>query len=288
MTTTDSLLINLNSRDATQYKNGDSLSSVVFGFRNILKLTDDVVTVQLSLQNFQCVCSFYAVNETCNVLHYLFSGTQYYITLAPGNYNANTLIAELTTQFLAKGHSFTITLNRTNGRFSFLSPGATFTFYSDSSSKQILGLGNTNLVSAASTITCPVSANLLGITALRVSSQLLPTKGYDSGGGGACTSILASIPVDNSSSSFGLLSYTNLSNFAPILSVQNIDLIDIQITDQANSFVNFNAIHWTCSLCLTVTRRIIDTSGITLGPTPTDTGEPAPQVDNGSIEEQFQ
>lgn len=291
-TTTDQVLINLNSRDASQYKNGTSLSDVVFGFRNILHLTSDVLTVQLSLQNFQCVCSFYAVNESCNNIRYLYAGSQFNLTLTPGNYNGNSLITEITARFLANGHVFSITINRQTGRLSFQCTVAAFTIYSDSSSNQILGLGTSNLVSAANVVICPYAANLLGVTALRFSSQLLPTKGYDSGRGGACTSILASIPVDNSSAAFGLLSYSNLSNFSPTLRVPTIDLIDVQITDQNGTLVNYNGQHWTATLCITLTKKIIDLSHLVIASSvqedPSGQEDPDRIVENGSIEEQFE
>lgn len=287
-TTTDQVLINLNSRDASQYKNGTSLSDVVFAFRNLLHLTSDVLTVQLSLQNFQCVCSFYAVNESCNHIRYLYAGSPFTLTLTPGNYNANTLITEIVARFLANGHLFQLTINRQTGRLTFQCTLAAFTLYSDSSANQILGLGPSNLVSAANIVICPYACNLLGVTAIRLASQLLPTKGYDSKRGGSCSSVLASIPVDNSSAAFGLLSYTNLSNFSPILRVTNIDLVDIQITDQNGTFVNFNGQHWSASLCLTLTKKIIDLSHLVIAKGG-DQEEPAQedqQVENGWIEEQ--
>ncbi len=106
----DGFLINLNSASGTSL-NGTYNSNVVFNTNGILKDDPNICYSTNSLLNAQIPVSMYEVNYANNVLYYNISSTNYSITIPVGNYNANTLITQLETQFLANSHTFTITLN---------------------------------------------------------------------------------------------------------------------------------------------------------------------------------
>ena len=59
------------------------------------------------------------------------------------------------------------------------------------------------------------------------------------------------IPVDVEP--FSLISYNNY-NHTNILRVKKIDHIDIQLLDSYNRFIDFNNIHWSITLTLSIFR----------------------------------
>lgn len=252
-TIVDQYPILLNSDHASQYKNSSFLSDVVFNFSNILDRGPLDISTTVSVLNAQFCCSFFAVDYAVNKLSYQYSSSFYTITITPGNYNANSLCAALQTQFLSKGHSITVTVNRTTGQLTFYKAGASYKFLDSSTCRGIIGLGDADIVATSGTITCPFPMNIIGVTRLRIFSNALNTKGFDSSGGSS-TSSLAIIPVDNSTAAFGFLSYSNICLYSPILLSEHVNAIDIQIFDQNNNLVNFNGTHWQMTLLISVTR----------------------------------
>lgn len=254
----DQYPIVLNSNHASQYKNGSLLSDVIFSFQNILDRTPDDISTTISVLNAQFCCSFYAVDYAVNQLEYQYSAGFYTITIPPGNYNANSLCLALQTQFLTNSHAIDVTVNRQTGRLTFSKVGASFQFFANSSCKEVIGLGDSDVASVSGVITCPYAMNIIGVTRLRIFSQSLATKGFDSNNGCSATSSLAIIPVDNSTAAFGFLSYSNICLYAPILLSEHVNAIDIQIFDQNNNPVNFNGTHWQMTLLISVTRLHVE------------------------------
>jgi len=275
-TIVDQYPILLNSDHASQYKNGAYLSDVVFNFQNILDRGPMDISTTVSVLNAQFCCSFYAVDYSVNTLSYQYSAGFYTITIPPGNYNANSLCAALQTQFLTNSHDITVTVNRTTGQLSFAKSGASFQFFATSTCKGVIGLGNANIASVSGVITCPYAMNIIGVTRLRIFSNSLNTKGFDSSGGSS-TSSLAIIPVDNSTAAFGFLSYSNICLYAPILLSEHVNSIDIQIFDQNNNLVNFNGTHWQMTLLISVTRLHVEKVASVLAAPQYDLDEEEPE-----------
>ncbi len=101
---------------------------MVFNTKGILKDDPNICYSTISLLNAQIPVSFYAVNYANNVLFYSISSTTYSITNAVGNYNSNTLITQLETQFLGNSHTFTITIDNSSGILTFVNSTTDFTF----------------------------------------------------------------------------------------------------------------------------------------------------------------
>ena len=266
---TSSKLITLNSLHASR-RNGSFLSDVFFPFNGVYLKSDDIISVQLAVQSAQIVCSFYAINYTNNELEYMFNSVPYVLTVTPGNYNANTFMTELIHQFFLNGHVFSVSVDRQTSRLLFYSTSASYTFYDTSTIAHVLGLGDSSISSSLSTISCPVAMNLLGVTKIQMSSQLLQVPGFDSNSGCGSTSVLASIPVDKGS--FGLLTY----NPTPVLGDLNesyVNGIDIQLMDQNGALINFNGIHWSATLVLVTSRLFTPIPKLVVGLTQPDESE---------------
>jgi hypothetical protein len=243
----DSFLVQLNSDDGERL-NGEYLSHVQFNFKNVFRRDRHVERILVSVENTQIPCSFFAIHQENDTLDYLYNGTPYTIALTHGNYNGHSLAQELANRFIANSTPFaTISVNSSTGRLTLSTASTAFTLYASSPINKILGIGQANLVSVGNVATCPISVNLLGITAIRISSTKLPVSGLSSKGL-ASTSILANIPVDNSSASFGLLSYTNMTLFTPILKLDHLSQFDIQLFDQDGVYVDFRGVGWTMTL----------------------------------------
>ena len=244
---TETKLINLNSKDAI-LNNSTYLSNVYFNLSGILKDEEDIIEKYISIQNAQIPFSFYNINVYNNVLKIQIVSTQYTLTLTKGNYNASSLIIELTTQLTNNSlNDFTITVSPITGILTFTKATGSFSIlYSGSTIYNVLGfVSNTNYNSVSQKINAPYPLNLLGTLRLRICSFELATTNID------YTLITLPIEVGN----FGLIQYTNVSNIKSILTSPSIDGFDILIIDDNNNPINFNNINWTMTLLLTTVRK---------------------------------
>ena len=162
-------------------------------------------------------------------------------------------------KFLLNGHTFTSTINKQTGVISFSTSSFNFTFIV-SSIFSVLGL-KINKTSTSFNLGMDYPLNLLGITKIKVSSQLFNSYNVDSFNKGL-SNIIALIPIDQPS--FGLLSYENKSISKYKLRTDTIDEIDITILDQNNNSVNFNNIDWQITILLEIIRENNEISKVDL------------------------
>jgi hypothetical protein len=244
---TETKLINLNSKDAI-LNNSTYLSNVYFNYTGILKDEEDIVEKYISIQNAQIPFSFYNINVYNNILKIQISTTIYTLTLTQGNYNATSLITEITTQLTNNSITdITITISPITGILTFTKSSGSFSIISSGSTiYNVLGfVPGTNYNSVTQKIIAPYPLNLLGTLRLRICSFELATSNID------YTLITLPIEVGN----FGLIQYTNISNIKSVLTNPSIDGFDILILDDNNNQVNFNNINWTMTILLTLVRK---------------------------------
>lgn len=98
----------------------------------------------------------------------------------------------------------------------------------------------------------PYQCNFLGITRLKIKSQIIQTNNIDSYSKGK-SNMLCSIPVNNAS--FGLIIYNNISGFKTIFPNDNLDYIDISITDDSDQLIDFNGIDINITLQIDTIRK---------------------------------
>jgi hypothetical protein len=236
----DSKQINLSSYSATT-KNGSMNSSLYFNLNNILKKEQDIIYNLVSVVHCEIPVSFYIINNTNNLFSYsvvLFGNTlTYNITLTNGNYNASTF----KTMFLSKlGGGWSLSLSNSTGQFTLTSIYSGYTINSTSTCYSLLGMAkNTSYNVVGTTFTFPYQCNFLGITRLKIKSTILQTHNIDSYSNGR-SNILCTIPVNNAS--FGLIIFNNIVGFKTVYPNNNLDYIDIQITDDFDNLIDFNGI----------------------------------------------
>jgi hypothetical protein len=247
----DNRLITLNSKDGEKI-NGTYLSNINFNFSGLLQ--DDIYLVRtyITVLNAQFPVSFYIIDDTNNILNYLQNSVQKIITIPIGNYNGNQMVSILNSSFTANGSGITTSLNPNTGILNFLiSDGLSYRFQSSSTIKTILGFSSN--ITSSTLITMPYQLNLLGIKKIFINSNHLKNSAFTSKSLSSVQTI-ATIPVDQPP--YSMINYTSVSDLERnILFNRSLDVIDIQIVDDDNEYVNFQNINWSITICLTIEKN---------------------------------
>jgi hypothetical protein len=245
----DNRLITLNSQDGEKM-NGTYLSNINFNFSGLLKDDINLIRSYITVLNAQFAVSFYIIDDTNNVLNYIENGVTKSITIVIGNYNGNQMVKALNTGFTTNS-SLTITtsLNPQNGILSFtITGGISYTFLSTSTIKSILGFSSN--ITSTTLINMVYQMNLLGKKKIFINSNNLRNIAFSSKSLSNVQTI-ATIPIDQPP--YAMVNYTSVSDLEKnILYNRSLDMIDIQIVDESNLYVNFQNINWSITLCLTV------------------------------------
>ena len=68
LTTTESFLVVLDSRNATTFNNGDWKSDVTFDLQDSIRQSIDTISMQVVISSFTCPVSFYQINVSNNLI----------------------------------------------------------------------------------------------------------------------------------------------------------------------------------------------------------------------------
>tara|TARA_R110000803_G_scaffold180443_2_gene242875 strand:- start:5539 stop:6531 length:993 start_codon:yes stop_codon:yes gene_type:complete len=254
---TESRLISLNSKYATDFLNGDKKSSVSFDFNAIARKDAKVLYHTLAIQSAEIPASYYNVNTTNNIINLTEGGETFSVVIPIGNYDVNTFA----TAFIVAHNALftndaTLTFNTTTGKFSLMSdvsPQLIVINLAATTSQVLLGLTtSTNYPYNAGVPTfMDRPANFLGVVKIKVSSNALAGDNYDS------VSLNTSTLIDTISTtatSFGLTIYNSLGRES-FVKAKRIDEIDIQLHDQNDEVIDFNGIDWNLSIILNSHRK---------------------------------
>ena len=247
----DNRIITLNSQDGDKL-NGTYLSNIHFNFSGLLKDDPNLIRSYITVLNAQIPVSFYIIDETNNVLYYSDGVTTKTLILTIGNYNGNQMVTALNAGFTTNITPITAILNSQTGILSFLITGGTsYTFQSTSTIKKILGFDTD--ITNTSLIKMPYQLNLLGKKKIFINSNHLKNSAITSKSLSSVQTI-ATIPVDQPP--YSMISYTSVSELEKnILFNRSLDVLDIQIVDEDNKYVNFQNIDWSITLCLTIEKN---------------------------------
>jgi hypothetical protein len=250
----DNRIITLNSQDGEKM-NGTYLSSIKFNFSGLLQ--DDIYLIRtyITVLNAQFPVSFYIIDDTNNVLSYTENSVPKTITIPIGNYNGNQMVTALNTGFADNGSNVVPILNSQNGILNFLiTGGSSYTFLSTSTIKSILGFSSD--ITDTNLITMPFQLNLLGKKKIFINSNNLRNSAFTSKSLSSVQTI-ATIPVDKPP--YEMISYVSVSDLEKnILFNRSLDVLDIQIVDEDNNYINFQNINWSITLCLTIEKNDIE------------------------------
>ena len=222
--------INLSSSSAS-VKNGSYNSVMIFNIP-IVKKEKNILYNQVSLINAQIPVSYYTINETNNL--FVLSTASY--TLTNENYNATSFKTML---LVLLGVSYTMSLDNSTGKYTLSKTGG-FTIMPTTTCYKILGIEKNKTYVSSGTLIFPYPCNFLGINRLKIKSAVFKTNNLDSNSNNGHSDLLATRPVDVSQ--YSLITYNNLVNFKNIIHNEDINYVDISITDESDNIVNFNGI----------------------------------------------
>ena len=250
----DNRIITLNSNDGEKL-NGTYLSNINFNFSGLLKDEKNLIRSYITVLNAQIPVSFYIIDDTNNILYYSDETTTKTLILTIGNYNGNQMVTALNAGFTSNGSLITTILNSQTGLLYFTITGGTnYTLLSTSTIKSILGFNED--ISSNTLIIMPYQLNLLGKKKIFINSNNLRNSAFSSKSL-SCTQTIATIPVDQPP--YNMISYVSVSDLEKIiLSNRALDMIDIEIVDEDNNYVNFRNINWSITLCLSVEKNDVE------------------------------
>tara|TARA_B100000767_G_scaffold242810_1_gene240089 strand:- start:1718 stop:2701 length:984 start_codon:yes stop_codon:yes gene_type:complete len=259
-------LISLNSSDGIIQHNQSAgyLSDVIFNFKQLLGESKNIIYSAISVHSVDMTNSFYNVNELNNIINIkitIVSGgneTLHTLTIPVGNYSASTFVITFNALLLAgTGKAGVLAIDRNNGLYS-LTPDAntyTITILPTSTAYKILGLtpNTTPVFTFSGNHLFNKGCNFLGITHLNIFSKALASDNIDSKSKSQ-NNLISVIPVI--APSYAIITYES-RNEESFLKNKNIADIDILITDNDGSLVNFNFIEWNITFSIH-TYRLID------------------------------
>ena len=249
----DNRIITLNSQDGEKL-NGTYLSNIHFNFSGLLKEEANLIRAYVTVLNAQIPVSFYIIDNTNNILNYTVNSVNKTIELTEGNYNGNQMVTALNTGFTVNGSPVTSFLAPQSGILYFsITGGISITLLSTSTVKSILGF-DVN-ISSTTLIKLPYQLNLLGKKKIFINSNNLRNSAFSSKAL-SCVQTIATVPVDQPP--YSMINYVSVSDLEKIiLSNKTVDMIDIEIVDENNNYVNFRNIDWSITLCLSVEKNDI-------------------------------
>lgn len=244
----DNRIITLNSQDGEK-KNGTYLSNINFNFSGLLSDDKNIIRTYITVLNAQFPVSFYIIDETDNILYYTENSVEKTIELVPGNYNGNQMVTTLNGVFATNGTPITTILNSITGLlYFFITGGVSITILATSTIKSILGFEED--ITSTTFIKMPYQLNLLGKKKLFINSNNLRNSAFSSKSL-ACVQTIATVPVDQPP--YAMINYTSVSDLEKnIIFNRSLDMLDIQIVDEENKYVDFRNINWSITLCLTI------------------------------------
>ena len=255
MIQTDSRLITLNSNDGISL-NGDYKSNILFDMGNITGEDEDIQYIECCLEDLQLPVSWYLINDTNNILHYVYNNINYTITLIKGNYNGTTLITEFKKLFLQNTLVADIVLSQISGllTFKFENPISNIQFNYNLSKNLMDLLGFTASTNGVA-FTCEKPMNLLGIMKINICSNSLSNTGSFSSNKLLNNNIINTISVNVPS--YHQISYNNKVSHYQRLKSKILNSIDIQLLDDKNQFIEMNDINWSMTIHLKIYRKYL-------------------------------
>ena len=247
-------LINLNSANSSTKFNDTFNSNVNFVFPYILKQSDDIEYVEGGILNATIPMSSYCINYTNNVLYYSVLSTVYSIICPVGNYNFTSFAQAIVSAFLLNGHTVSLVINKVNGIITITSVNIDYWQELNSTMWRILGFfqGSGNITPILNTTTPPHPLNLLGPIKLKIFCDSFSVSSYDSTNY-STNNLIDTININTAS--YNLLSFENITGEYGLLKKKDINIIDIQIKDENDNYINFNNIDWSITLALIIYRR---------------------------------
>lgn len=229
---------NISSKNAKALFNGSALSSGLWELPNLNFTDPNLRTVYFSIQHAEIPNTFYIINSSNDTL-VIDDGTQHVVVCPHGNYNVTTFITAIT-PLMPVGYTWTynqviakLTLTKSSGAFTLIAAQSTI--------RDIIGLGNSNLSGTAATM--PNNVNFLPTARLNIRSSAINFNNYGIDG---AADILATI--QNTGGQTARILYQNYNNQRFLVEQPNLAQMDLRITIDNGALCEFNGVDWYISI----------------------------------------
>jgi len=234
----DSHKIYLSPNGAIQKNNSTFNSSLVFDITNPVVNNPNIVYATIRCTHAEIPYSFYIINNNNNVLS-LSTGD---IVIPIGNYNANTLITQLNSQFPI---GMSILFSNSTGKFT-IAHTTSFSINSTSICGVLIGFSNGTVYNSVSNaIIMPYPCNLLGTKNLYIKLSNFQFDNINTSTKDKIT--LCNIPVNVPC--YNLIMYNNISNIGTIIKDNSYPKkIYLDIYDDYSNLIDFNNMEYNITL----------------------------------------
>ena len=243
------LEIYLNSKSADKYFN-NYISDALFSLPNItIQKTEKAY---ISIKNCVIPHSFYNVNVTNDILDYTLNSIDYTIYLTHGNYNVLTLKTHILELFVTEGQTtWNIMYNAKTNKYVFSNSTYDFTFKSTSNCFELLGfIDDVNYTSTSFELNSNIGVNMFTIKNIYVTSDNFILNNIDSNNHNK-SNIICSIPVKGVANS--ILFYEDNTKHL-VHNIENLTSLRIILTNENGNLIDFNNIHYSITLEITITK----------------------------------
>ena len=195
-----------------------------------LSFHEKIENIYFSIQHAEIPNSFYVINYTNNTI--VINSVTY--TIPVGNFNALTLITALNLLIPL----YTITYSSITNRYTFTNTSA-FTINNSSTSKNVIGLGNTDetaVFTTTYTLTLPYSVNFVPLPRISFKSNFFNFNNFN----GIDFSNDLFLSVQNNTNPNSMIHYVNQTGIRFRVQDKNITTFIISICDDDGQYINFN------------------------------------------------
>ena len=233
-------LFNLSSETADVMYNGSMKSWGVWTIPNFVNYDESIEDIYFRISHAEVPNSFYIINGKNNRLSITDGTIVSHYDVPYGNYNVKSFLFTMK-QLLPL--SFSIAYSTIMNKFT-ITNSTHFEVLSSSSISKIMGLSSTanmsSSVIAPFVLQLPYVVSFLPTARLNFRSSSLQLENYHSND----NSNDVFLSLQNSSVHESMILYHNVSGLQHYVTIQNLNKLDIRITDDSNDCIDFNNVDW--------------------------------------------
>ena len=235
-------LFNLSSETADIMYNGSMKSWGTWTIPNFVNYDESISDIYFRISHAEVPNSFYLINSKNNRLAIYCESVVTYYDVPFGNYNVKTLVTALKLLLPA---SFKITYNSITNKYTMTNTASFEIVATSSTINKIMGLSVTtnmtsNLSLAVYTLQMPYVVSFLPTARLNFRTSSMQLENYHAND----QSNDCFLSLQNNALNESMILYTNLTQLQHLVTISNLNKLDIRITDDSNDVIDFNNIDW--------------------------------------------
>jgi hypothetical protein len=147
-------------------------------------------------------------------------------------------------------YNYVLTYSSLTNKLTISAPNPVIVLASQSNSRYLLGLGNTDFNSVGLSVEFPFCINLLPTSVFTIKSSAFNINNF-----GTDNSSDIFLTIQNNGSNGSRCIYSNFSGIKYKMDNPNLNVFDIRIQDEHNNFVNFNGVDWNITFQIDINFR---------------------------------